>query len=208
MSLRNSESRYNSFGEFEHASISLFVKAETRLKNKKAAIEDLQNEYDLLEKQAFELYKTHVNYWQFGKTLIEKTQKWMNMLEKGIDANGNKIDKRKRYEEKDCYEYVVALLKDLLGVEDFSITQIMDYNWGEAKCIYFTSHDHTWELFIPTIDGIKMKTYQNYGVDCFKLKLLHEDSKSYYSWVGNTFEEEKLKDIMQSGIDKWVKNES
>ena len=118
MSLANDGSRTWSYnGEIEIPSTVLFEKAERRIKAKKEVIEDLQNEYDLLERQAFNLYKSHVRYYYFSPQLIKTAQDWLFMINSGKDKDGNKLDKRRKYEQKDKYEFIYYNEKIVKPVE-------------------------------------------------------------------------------------------
>ena len=82
----------NAYGEM--LSLEKFALAERRLREKKKLLEDVQNEYKLLEADAFKTYKKEVIYLlSLNPALINKAMKWLNMLE----DKKNKIDKRKKY---------------------------------------------------------------------------------------------------------------
>ena len=176
-----------------------------RIADKKRAIDDMQNEYNLLEEQAFYLYKTHVSYIMLGPKVIEGAEKWLRMIESGKDSDGKKLDKRKKCVEKDNYEFVAAYVKKLLGLDDFEFTGIIDYNFSIAKEIEFNSHGHKWELEVPIIKNLRVKHYRE-SPSCFKLKLYHVGS-CLHSCIGSTFEEDDLKDIMAKGIEKYCEVE-
>lgn len=185
-----------------------FSDVERRLEKKKESIEDLKNEYNLLEKQAFGLYKNQIHYYEFD-FVLENAKKWFRMLKTGTDSDGKKIDKRKKYMEKDLYDRLIEDLKKYLGIEDFEIIEFIDFNYGEATQIRFTSHDHLWYLTIPDLRRIQLKSYHNYGCRCFALEIVHRDEDCSCSWsvVDYTFIEEDLKEIMSKGIEQYCKDE-
>ena len=55
MSLVYKNDTYNYNGEYETSSLNKFAQAERRLLAKKQALDDMKNEYDLLNKQALNM---------------------------------------------------------------------------------------------------------------------------------------------------------
>ena len=180
----------------------IFDKCEERITKKKQAIEDLKNELMLLEDQAVQSYKNHVYYYKLNPDTIRYARVWLWMVKNNKDNDGNKLDKRKKYQEKSCFEFIRDYVKEILGISDIEITSIIDVNWGQANDIEFSYLDHTWRLEVPTIKHVSIKDYQNYGSSAFKLRLCH--CKEYLiETIGSTFEEYELADIMQKGIEKY-----
>lgn len=209
MALRNDGSRlYDFCGELLIPSITVFETAERRVREKRELIADLQNEYELLENQAFQNYKNHVMYDcdHIGLCFVGKAQKWLEMKEKGEDSEGKKLDGRKKYDEKRCFEWLTEDLKSGLDIDDLVIQEILTFNYGsEAYLIKFTSHNTDWQLTIPIVPNVSMKSYQHYGDYCFKLALHHQDN-IVLELVGSTFFGKDLPDIMAKGIEKYVKD--
>ena len=183
--------------------LDMITRAEQRVAKKKETLEDVQNEYELLEKQAFGLYKSKINYITLDRNLINIAAKWLRMVEKNEDDDGNKLDKRKKYKEKDTFNYICDVIKRYLGLEDFKIINIFDYNYDQGKHIEFSSHNHNWILEIPHPDKVSLKEYQSRGRYAFMLLLFHKDNECYSKAVGSTFEEDELKDIMKDAIEKY-----
>lgn len=207
MALMMANDGYNYDGQFCLGSLSRFTQAERRLTNKKQALEDMQNEYELLQKQAFDTYKSNVIYYTLDQTgFIKEAQNWLNMKKENKDADGNKLDGRRGYKEKDIYNYYIKHVEELLGIEGITDISFIGYNWGQATEIEFKYLEHMWRLEVPHIKAIKIKAYEDYGASVFKLKLLHKDSSYCWGWIDSTYEEDDLKDIMQQGIEKHVNN--
>lgn len=183
--------------------LDVIAKAEQRVAKKKEVLEDIQNEYELLEKQAFGLYKSAIEYYILDCSTIGKAVKWLGMVKVNKDANGNKLDKRKKYEEKDAFIYIHDTVKRLLSLEDFEITNILDYNYRQGKHIEFSSHGHNWILEVPWVSNVSLKSYQYTGKYVFMLMISHRDSDWSSTVVGSTFEEKELKDIMSAAIEKY-----
>ena len=57
MSLVYKNDTYNYNGEYEMGSLNKFAQAERRLSAKKLALDDMKNEYDLIEQRHFALIK-------------------------------------------------------------------------------------------------------------------------------------------------------
>lgn len=199
------ETIFNYDGTIATPSLTLFAQNERRLAKKKQDIEDMENEYDLLKKQTFSCYKSNINYLHFDKSLILCARQWESMLSKGVDKEGNKIDKRKSYKEKTSYEYIFGLLCDTIGIESklVKLNSIIDYNFGEAYDFEFEYGNHKWRLEVPMIDGIKMKSYEYYGVEVFKLKIYHCNG-CWSESIGSTFCEDEVKTIMKKGLEKYL----
>lgn len=187
--------------EHEKPSVVVFEETKRRLNTKKQMIEDLQNEYNLLEYQAFDQYQRHVSYMLISEPMIDSASKWLNMLKNGTDADGNKLDKRKKYDEKFHFEYIRDYFQRILGIDDMEIESIYDWNFKEGARIYFASHDREWVLEIPYVKGVKFKSFQMMGESCFKLALCVKTGEHSSRVIGSTFEEDELKDIMQKGIE-------
>lgn len=185
----------NAYGEM--LSLDKFALAERRLKDKKQLLEDIQNEYDLLEADAFRTYKKEVIYLlSLNPVLINKAKKWLEI----VNDTKNKIDKRKKYEEKDVYEMFLKDLQKLLGY-DIEITHITQYGYeGYAYGVYFNCMNHKFELKIPNMDLVDIKHYRDYGDCVFKLALYNCDKPNISICFGDTYFESELKDIFE----KWL----
>lgn len=205
MSLMKTRAGYNydENGQPEKNSLELFEQVKARIKSKQQMLEDMQNEYALLQQQALHLYSRHVYYWNFMENTIYNARNWMRMEKDGKDADGNKLDRRKKYNEKVYYEILVDEMKRYLGINEIEITSIIQFNHGEANNIEFMYGGHKWYLSVPVIEHIHLDYYKYYGEEAFMLSLWHYDESYVTSLVGHTFEEEKLADIMAEGIKKF-----
>lgn len=206
MGLFRKKSDYSYDGTFKYSSIEMINQAKRRLASKKQALEDMQNEYNLIENQTFETYKSNIEYFIISQSgIIEDCKKWLHMKKENKDNDGNKLDGRKSYKEKSNYEYYIRIIKDLLGIEEMNDVEFVNYNFGEADIIRFTYLGHKWGLEIPNVSKVSLKSYKSYGENVFKLRVGHINGCSD-EFVGNTFEEDDLKDIMQKGIEKYVQS--
>lgn len=71
MSLVYKNDTYNYNGEYEMGSLNKFAQVERRLSAKKQALDDMKNEYDLIEQQAFRTYKENIQYMLLDQNNIE-----------------------------------------------------------------------------------------------------------------------------------------
>lgn len=168
--------------------------AERRLRDKKQYLEDMQHEFELLQQDAFNIYKQEVMYdWTFNPGIINGARKWLSM----INNKDNPINKRKKYEEKDQFKYLLNNVKKYFERDDIEITQITQYGYNNyADAIYFNCQGHKFELYIPNMHNISMKEYQYYGLNTFKMVLYDCDKDGYSIAIGMTYEESDLKDIL------------
>lgn len=206
MSLVYKNDTYNYNGKYEMSSLNKFAQAERRLSAKKQALDDMKNEYDLIEQQAFCIYKENVQYMLLDQPSTIKTcREWLNMLSKNQDTDGNKLDKRRKYKEKEIYDWYVNYIKEFLGIEYMNDVKFIEYDFGQATDIQFEYKEHNWYLRIPHIKAIKLEGYRDYGGSVFKLSLKHNDIEYSRRWsqVGSTYEEDELRNIMAQGIEKY-----
>lgn len=206
MSLVYKNDTYNYNGKYEMSSLNKFAQAERRLSAKKQVLDDMKNEYDLIEQQAFCIYKENVQYMLLDQPSTIKTCKeWLSMLSKNQDTDGNKLDKRRKYKEKEIYDWYVNYIKEFLGIEYMNDVKFIEYAFGQATDIQFEYKEHNWYLRIPHIKTIKLEEYRDYGGSVFKLSLKHNDIEYSRRWsqVGSTYEEDELRDIMALGIEKY-----
>ena len=138
MSLVYKNDTYNYNGKYEMSSLNKFAQAERRLSAKKQALDDMKNEYNLIEQQAFCIYKENVQYMLLDQPSTIKTcREWLNMLSKNQDTDGNKLDKRRKYKEKEIYDWYVNYIKEFLGIEYMNDVKFIEYDFGQATDIQF-----------------------------------------------------------------------
>lgn len=168
-----------------------------RLKEKKKFLEDIQNECRLLEIDSFNVYRDEVSYIMLLlPSKIEEARKWLSM----INDKNIKIDKRKKYREKDSFEYVERELQKIFNKPDIKIIDLFIFGFHRmGDIIIFTCNNHKFSLTIPVIENISFKEYQDYGIcgeELFKLSLSNRDNKIISKQIGSTFDENELKDIL------------
>ena len=206
MALTNSVDWEDYRSSYVNSTDFLMAESKRRIEAKEQQIKDLENELDLLKHQAYGFYREHVQYYFPGESVLNKANNWIQMLKSGTDMDGKKLDKRKKYKEKEYFNYVTDHVSKLLDV-DVTITGIMDFNFGEANIIEFEAEGYNWQLTVPIIDHIPFKRFDYLTGYSHKIKLAHRPSNHLISTVGATFEEDELKGIMQEALKK-VKEEN
>lgn len=128
--------------------------------------------------------------WMYLTYPVVSASKWLGML-----ASGEKIDGRKKYEEKEQYEFLTSQINELLD-EDVEITEICFYGYGhDAYDVIFKlkndSFGRKFELVIPETERLNKDNldYCNYG----KLRISYQDRPSCWDYVCASYNKEDLK---------------
>lgn len=166
-------------------------KLNNRLELKKLQLEDIQYEYDLELNALYEAYKSGIIYDFLGLNWwAEKAQKWIGCLETNITPNGEKLDKRRTYEEKDAYNYLVDSLQKMFGRNDIELTKIYNFNFGEAWEYIFKCEDIDFILKVPIIHKVTFKSFERYKDWVFRVTLGYYKSSHVTETFFSTFEDE------------------
>lgn len=178
--------------------------AERRVKEKKQLIEDLQNEYTLLEEQAFNLYKRNVLYFGFqndSETRYAIT--WLNMMKSGVDSEGKKLDKRKKYDEKMRYEWVTSSIREMMNDNSIVIDKIIRYGYDTEGYDYeFTHNNKKFYIYIPVVNNVPLKSYQYEGAYAFSISLHVYDSDCSSSIIDSTLFMDEVADIWKKYLEE------
>lgn len=176
-----------------------FETVRRRVTEKKKQLEDIENEYELLQRQEFILYKNNISY-DFGiftPQIIKDARNWLGMKANGKDRDGKKLDGRRKYDEQSRFNMLEKDFKNAFGVERLEIVSIADFNFGQAWEIDFKIDDRQFMLRMPIIQHIKLDDYKREGCDVFMLALYRRVG-CVISRVGCTYDERELKEIMKS----------
>jgi len=162
-----------------------------RLESKKTLIEDLQNEYDLLQEQAFKMYKNYVVYYGFEFTYnVSEAIEWIDKIN-----SKEKIDKRRKYSEKQNYEFFNTKLSAILGI-DVTIKKIIDYNYQQGYYYVFDYNNNTYEMFIPIVSNVDLKNFKYDGEYAFKARLSIKETECSSRCLKSSFYLSDFKDIL------------
>ena len=171
--------------------------AERRVKEKKQLVEDLQNEYNLLEEQAFNLYKRNVLYFGFQNDSVTKDAiTWLHMMKSGVDSEGKKLNKRNKYDEKMRYEWLTSSIREMMDDNSIVIDEIFIYGYNAEGYEYvFTHNNKKFYIYIPVVNCVPLKSYQFEGAYAFSISLHVYDSDCSCSTIGSTLFMDEVKDI-------------
>ena len=174
----------------------IFDLAEDRLNRKKKQIEDLQHEYNLLEKDAFLSYKSEVFYFVASTDTINGAFKWLEMQKT--------TDKRKKCYEKDCFNNIVKDVKFLIGDYDIKVTGISFYGYNKSAVSYkFELNGKEYGIKIPCVPNISMEDYRNGGSYVFKVQLyVITHNGSCWEGIYTTYNEDTIKDFFKKYLEE------
>jgi len=163
-----------------------------RLESKEQLIEDLRNEYDLLQEQAVKIYHKNVDYIGFNYVpSINQARHWLDRLQ-----SDEKIDKRKKDPEKSKYEYFNKLMSDTFGI-DIVITRIVGFNYDDRGFFYhFTHNNNNYEFYVPIINRINVNDFGSEGDWCFKAHLSIEEHPGVWMCIKASFYLDDFKGVL------------
>ena len=153
--------------------------------NKYAKLAELafNNELDVLK-------NTLRGKWVFLTYPVLSANKWLHML-----SSGEKIDGRKKYEEKEQYEYLTRRISELLD-EEIEILEItfFGYDCSAYNVIFKLKNDsfeRKFELVIPETERLNKDNldYCNYG----KLRISCQLRPSCWDCIYSSYNVEELK---------------
>ena len=113
-----------------------------------------------------------------------------------LSIKTQKYDKRKKYAEKDAYEYLVGKLKEIFQVDTCEIIRMCYEGYEQySRWIEFTTDsDYVFHMTIPVIKRItpKLMSYLYYG----KITLGYYVGESYRRICGASYNAGELKPVM------------
>lgn len=121
---------------------------------------------------------------------IDGASKWLHML-----SNGEKIDGRKKYKEKEHYEYLIRRINELLD-EEIELIEIRFYGYERSayNIVFKLKNDsfgRKFDLMIPETERLNKDNldYCDYG----KLRISYQSSPSCWDSIYSSYNEEDLK---------------
>lgn len=113
-----------------------------------------------------------------------------------LSIKTQKYDKRKKYAEKDAYEYLVGKLKEIFQVDTCEIIRMCyeGYEQYSRWMEFTTDSDYVFHMTIPVIKRItpKLMSYVHYG----KITLGYYEGENYRRVCGASYNAAELKPIM------------
>ena len=113
-----------------------------------------------------------------------------------LSIKAQKYDKRKKYAEKDAYEYLVDKLEEIFQVDTCEIIRMCYEGYEQySRWIDFTTDsDYVFHMTIPVIKRITSKLMPY--VNCGKIALGYYEGESYMRTCGVSYNATELKPIM------------
>ena len=130
--------------------------------------------------------------WLYLTYPVEKANKWVRKIK-----NGEKIDKRKKSDEKSAYDYMTSRISEMFNID----IQIDDFSFfgfdSSAISVYFTikgdKSSQKYELVIPETEKLNKDNidYCSYG----KLRLSYQrpNSTSCWDYICSSYTTDELK---------------
>ena len=108
---------------------------------------------ELTEQNLVREIKRNVSYIWADKIYLENAQKWLSMRDN--------CDKRRNYDEKDCFEILAKNISEALDVKKVDIHEIVSCGYENyAYIIFFTIQEYDY-VFILEVPVIKKLTVEN-----------------------------------------------
>lgn len=155
---------------------------------------------ELAKKDRIEIIKSVVRYGYYIESFLEKAQTWIFMRE------DESLDKRKRYDEKDSFDYVQnALRKEIFNNSTIEIKSIVFMGYEKYACVIdfnVEDCDITFQLIIPNISMLKEELWSE--MHGGKLALNYYQNTNVLDLICESYKE---MDINKSFIDFLSKHE-
>ena len=144
---------------------------------------------ELAKKDRIEVIKDTVLYMYYSEKLLKSAQNWIFMRE------DKSLDKRKKYEEKEDFEYLQNILREeIFENPSLEITSIKFEGYERYNCsIEFKviESDFTkFEIVIPNLSLLNEKRWDN--MHCGKLALYYEKKESVWDCICTSYKEEDI----------------
>ena len=124
------------------------------MESEKAEIDKHTRLHQLTKEDLAYQIRHNINYLWFDY-FLEDAKKWVVMRDK--------CDKRKKYTEKQGYDYLVRKLKEIFDVETIDILQFRTEGYDKCAtwCEFTTDDDYIYYLIVPTIKNITHKNMED-----------------------------------------------
>ena len=137
------------------------------------------------------MYKKYVVYYGFEFTYnVSEAIEWIDKIN-----SKEKIDKRRKYSEKQNYEFFNKKLSAILGI-DVTINKIIDYNYQQGYYYVFDYNNNTYEMFIPIVSNIDFKNFKYDGEYAFKARLSIKENECSFHCLRSSFFLSDFKDVL------------
>jgi hypothetical protein len=164
-------------------------------------VNDMYEEYckyskllELAKKDRIEVIKDTVRYMYYSEKLLTSAHSWIYMRE------NKSLDKRKKYEEKESFEYLQNMLReDVFKNSSLEITSIVFEGYEKYNCsIIFkvAKSDFTFNFVIPNLSFLNEKKW-----DCMhggKLALYYEKNEVVWDCICKSYKEEDIREALKN----------
>lgn len=128
----------------------------------------------LTEAQIVATIKANVHYTWADEAILLKAQKWLSIRKD--------CDKRRNYDEKTTYNYLVSQISEALELNDIEIIKISKYGYNTyCFSVYFVTNDLDY-IFALDIPIIKNMTVEN-REETNNVMLMFGYKETEYSWI-------------------------
>ena len=159
-------------------------------------LEQHQKLSQLADEDVVYMIRKNVNYLWFDYH-FDDVQKWLTI-------KSQKYDKRKKYSEKDSYDYLVGYLKEIFQVDVLEIIEMTyeGYSQYTRWITFVTNSDYVFHMTVPVIKmvTVDLLSQVNYG----KIALGYYTSEHCMHMCGASYNMSDLKATMDEilAIDK------
>lgn len=190
---------YNSAAAIEAGTSSVqLARIDSIVSEQERILKDAKYKLAIFKAEKLRIYKANVWYPHLSG-FVDGAREWNSALKSGM-IKGEKLDKRKNYDEKNHHKHFLNELESYLGhkveIKGFSILGYSHY----GTIVEFECDDKMFSLQIPVVERIGIKE-MDYDPDIFKLRLCVETSSSSRSLIGSTYEEEELGKILDKYLE-------
>lgn len=129
----------------------------------------------------------NINYLWF-EYFLEDAKKWVTMRDK--------CDRRKKYQEKEGYNYLVNKFKEIFDVETIDILEFRTEGYDRCAtwCIFTTDTDYIYYLIVPTIKNITHKNME--GVAYGQIRFGYYSNPSCMQTVATSYDATTFRQVM------------
>ena len=169
---------------------------ELKLNSADELVNDMYKEYckyskllELAKKDRIEVIKDTVRYMYYSEKLLTSAQKWIHM------RDDKSLDKRKKYEEKEDFEYLQNILREeVFKNPSLEITSIKFEGYEKYNCSiefkFIQSNFTKFEIVIPNLSLLNEKRWDN--MHSGKLALYYEKKESIWNCICTSYKEEDI----------------
>lgn len=128
--------------------------------------------------------------WLYLTYAVKPSQKWLSMKDQ-------KLDGRKKYEEKDSFEYLTHQIEELLGLK-IEITDISVLGYDEAAFYvkFKTPEDHfgrEFELAIPETERLNENNLDELCDGKLRINVRASENSCVWNYIWASYDKEELK---------------